>query len=357
MSWLKNEKNSNQKADNEKSQKRLGLACLIVSLLIIIALSVLIYQLIPVISIEITSQSSQPINQPSRPTAISFKASLPIVGKLFEEGSSKTNILALGRPGQGYSGSDLTDTIILAQLLPEEKKLTLISLPRDLLVKLPDRQPSYSVKINSLYSIAGIEALKKKVEEITGLPIDQYILVDLEVVKEIIELVDGLNVFVPQDINDPYFPGSNYTYRPFQLEAGWRYLDGETTLRYIRTRYTSPNGDFDRMARQQQIIRLIKQKVLSLNPLFNFLTYLKIFNSLKSHIETDLTIWQMRSLWKDLQAVDLNQMTTVVIDKRKTDLLVGGLVNFGQQKASLVYPKAGQDNYSEIRKYIREFID
>ena len=294
---------------------------------------------------EVSSKLEKSI--PKKETSI-FKN----ISSLFSNNKSMgKNILVLGRPGQGYSGRDLTDTIILVRLGPVEGRATLISLPRDLLVKVPG-QDNFT-KINSLYYLVGIEGLREKVEEITDLSIDHYILVDLAVVKEIIKLVDGLNVYVPQDIDDPYFPGANYTYQAFVLKAGWRYLDGESTLKYIRTRYTSPNGDFDRMARQQQIIRLVKQKVLALNPLWNFPTYFKIFNTLKNHIQTDLGLMEMKSLWQTAQELNVDQITHLVIDKKRTNLLVGDQVMFGGQVASVVYPKVGQGNYNEIQEYIK----
>lgn len=315
-----------------------------------LALSILIglfflIKLIPSSSIEVSSKLEKSI--PKKETSI-FKN----ISSLFSNNKSmEKNILVLGRPGQGYSGGDLTDTIILVHLGPVEGRATLISLPRDLLVKVPG-QDNFT-KINSLYYLVGIEGLREKVEEITDLSIDHYILVDLAVVKEIIKLVDGLNVYVPQDIDDPYFPGANYTYQAFVLKAGWRYLDGESTLKYIRTRYTSPNGDFDRMARQQQIIRLVKQKVLALNPLWNFPTYFKIFNTLKNHIQTDLGLMEMKSLWQTAQELNVDQITHLVIDKKRTNLLVGDQVMFGKQVASVVYPKVGQGNYNEIHEYIK----
>lgn len=325
--------------------KTIGLA-----LLTLIGLFFLI-QLIPASSIEISSE----IKELERKKEMTIFETLTSLVSTEKNKSTEKNILILGRPGKGYSGENLTDTIILVHLEPAEEKAILISLPRDLLVKIPYQ--GGLTKINSLYNLVGIEGLKEKIEEITDLSIDHYILIDLAVVKEVIELVDGVNVYVPQDINDPYFPGPNYTYQAFVLKAGWRYLNGQTALKYIRTRYTSPNGDFDRMARQQQIIQLLKQKVLALNPLWNFPTYLKIFNTLKDHIQTNLGLIEMKSLYQTAQELDIDQITHLVIDKKLTDLLIGNQVMLGQQLASVVYPKAGQENYSEIRKYIRDLIN
>jgi len=337
--------------ENKKNEKTLKNACLVVSGLIALALLILLIQLIPSSSIKISSEINQSTRSEEKKEASIFKN---ISSLFFNNRSSGKNILVLGRPGKGYSGGNLTDTIILVHLEPIEERATLISLPRDLLVKVPGQDNL--TKINSLYYLAGIEGLKEKIEEITDLSIDHYILVDLAVVKEIIKSVDGLNVYVPQDIDDPYFPGPNYTYQTFILNAGWRYLDGETTLRYIRTRYTSPDGDFDRMARQQQIIRLVKQKVLALNPLWNFPTYLKIFQALKNHIETDLGLIEMKSLYQTTQELNTDQITHLVIDKKRTNLLVGSQVMLGGQMASVVYPKAGQGNYSEIKDFINKTI-
>jgi len=334
----------------KKKQKNLKLACLFVFVLIILIGSIFIYQILPN-----PSPKNQKIQLTEKPKQEKINILKSILSFDLDKDQPSMNILALVRPGQGYSGQDLTDTIILIHLEPAQKKAILISLPRDLLVKIPGSD-SRLTKINSLYSIVGINGLKEKIKEITGLTIDYHILVDLVVAQEIIELVDGLNIYVPQDIDDPFFPGPNYSYQRFNLSAGWRYLNGPTALKYIRTRYTSPNGDFDRMVRQQQVITLLKQKVLELNLLWDFPTYLKMFNSLKNHIETDLGILELKNLWKTVKKIKANQITQVVIDKKETNLLVGGQVPFGQQMASVVYPKTGQGNYDNIKKYISKFI-
>ena len=331
-----------------KKERNLKLACLYAFILIVLFGSIIIYQISSNISTSRNISKIQTEEDPQEKKDNVLKSILPFS----LENNNPVNILLLGRPGNGYSGGNLTDTIILAHLTPAKEKATLISLPRDLLVKIPNTNKL--TKINSLYSIAGINGLKEKIEEITGLKIDYHVLVDLVVAQEIIELVDGLNIYVPKDIDDPFFPGPNYTYQTFNLSAGWRYLDGPEALRYIRTRYTSPNGDFDRMARQQQVITLLKQKVLELNLLWDFPTYLKMFNSLKNNIETDLGIIELKKFWEIARSIKYNQISQLVIDKKETKLLIGGQVLFGEQMASVIYPVAGQGNYDKIKEYIKE---
>lgn len=343
-----------KKQKQEKKRKRnIKIACLIICFVI---LFIFIYQSIPNPQTEtILTDKKLKDSSDKKTTLIKSIFSGADPENLIIGNEQEINILALGRPGQGYSGGNLTDTIILIHLKPIEKKAVLISLPRDLLVKNPKN--SYLTKINSIYNSDGIENLKEKITEITGMPVNNHILIDLVVVEEIINSIDGLNVFVPQDIYDPFFPGPNRSYQTFSLAAGWRYLDGPTALKYIRTRYTSPNGDFDRMARQQQIINLLKQKVLALNPLWDFPTYLEIFNTLNKHIETDLGIMEIKSLWQTAKSIEIDKIVSLVIDKKETNLLTGGQIMLGGQMASVVYPKTGQGIYTEIQEYIQKVLN
>jgi len=347
---------------NSKNKNKIKFLIMLVSFSLTSLLVLTVFLVGKVSPDNTASASQQVVQKKEKPSPFADKkkpgfirTALALPKSLSRGITEPTTILALGRPGQGYSGGNLTDTILLIHIDPtNEQKAVLISLPRDFLVKTSTGRLT---KINSLYSFASIDGLAEKITEITGLDINHYIIVDIVVVKEIITLVDGLNVFVPQDIDDPTFPGPNHSYDTFKLKAGWRYLDGDTALRYIRTRYTSPNGDFDRMARQQQIIQLLKRKVLSLNLLWDLPTYLKLYDTLQEHIETDLSVLDITSLWHTTKEIQPNKITSVVIDKKETGLLRGDQVLFGSQKASVVYPREGQENYNKIREYIEKFIN
>jgi len=344
-----------KKQKQKNKDRKIKIICFFVFMTTLLLLSIFFYQLFnPPVTVKKETENTAKIETKEKSVGV-IKSFFKSQNK---KNQSEINILALGRPGKNYPGGELTDTIILIHLPQNDgnsnnnRKAFLISLPRDLLVEVSDK--SSLTKINSLYNLVGISKLKEKVEEITGLLINNYVIVDLAVVEEVISLIDGLNVFVEQDINDPYFPGPNHSYQTFNLSAGWRYLDGPATLRYIRTRYTSPNGDFDRMSRQQQIIQLIKQKVLALNPLWDFPTYVRIFNSLQNNIETDLGLMEIESLWKTAKEIGSDNIISLVIDKKETGLLIGGQVMFGKQRASVVYPKTGQGEYDEIKEFIKQ---
>ena len=111
------------------------------------------------------------------------------------------------------------------------------------------------------------------------------------------------------------------------------------------------------MARQQQVIRALKQKTLSLNVLSNLSTYLKIFQSLTEHIQTDLSLMEMKSLYETGQKIEPLRIISLVLDKKETNLMASGQTMLGNQPASTVWPKAGKENYSEIKEFIKNTIN
>lgn len=265
----------------------------------------------------------------------------------------KIHLLLLGIAGEGKAGAYLTDTIISAEIIPKEKKITLISIPRDFMVRIP--QTEYFTKINSLYSYNHnrIDLLKQATEQITAIKTDYYILIDLDGLKKIVDEVGGINVLVPEDIYDPQFPGANHSYEPFFIKQGWRYFDGETALKYVRTRHDS-KGDFGRIIRQQQIIIALKNKVLELNPLWDFSTFIAVFNAIESHVKTDLKPQELKRLWNIIKEINIKDARVETIDKE--NLLSGGQIMMGGQKASVLVPKAGKEEYGEIRSFIKNVL-
>ena len=274
-------------------------------------------------------------------------------------GNSKVepiNFLLLGAPGQGNDAPDLTDTILVARLDLNKKKVFLFSIPRDLLVQIPDN--NYYAKINALYAYSKkdtgheFDSIKQAVEAVTGLPINHYILVELATVKQIVDILGGVNVMVQKDILDTSFPGPNHSFETFEIKTGWRYLDGTTALKYIRSRHVS-GGDFDRIERQQEVLQALKQKVLSLN-FWDINTFVEIYQTLASQIKSDLGLWEIKGLWQN--AKDIPGDGIVKNDFTSNNLLIGGQMVLGGETASIVKPRAGVGNYEEIKAYIAETI-
>jgi len=278
----------------------------------------------------------------------------------FFSGSKKptepVNFLLLGETGAGYEAPDLTDTILAARFDEAKNKIFLFSLPRDLLVKIPGSN-NYT-KLNALYTYAKNEKneefknLEQKVQEITGLEIQHYVLVDLTFVKDLVDLLGGVNVWVAKDIVDTAFPGPNHSFQTFELKSGWRYLDGETALKYICSRH-SANGDFDRVSRQQEILQALKQKILNLK-FWDFEKFIGIYQTLSQNTKTDLSPLEIKSWWEKIK--DVPGQDIVKTDILSQNLFETGTALLGGTEASIVKPKAGVEDYGEIRKFVEEMI-
>lgn len=266
------------------------------------------------------------------------------------------NFLLLGAPGQGNDAPDLTDTILIARFDSGQNKIFLFSLPRDLLVKIPG-QNNYT-KLNALYAFnkknngQEFNSLVKKTEEISGLKIDHYIFVDLETVKNIVDILGGVNILVKKDIIDETFPGPNHSFQTFKIQAGWRYLDGATALKYMRSRH-SAGGDFDRISRQQEVLQVLKQKVLTLN-FWDLKKIVEIYQTLSANIKTDLSLWQIQNYWQDIKGIPGENI--IRSELASQSFFTSGQMLLGGELASIIKPAAGVENYEEIKKYIQEII-
>jgi len=280
-------------------------------------------------------------------TAFSFlvNSDTPLKG----EDRNRINILFLGMPGQKNEAPYLTDSIMLVSIRPQEHTVGILSIPRDLLVYLPKQ--NVHTKINSLFirNEKNPSLIEDKIGEVTGQKIDYYVALDMSVVENVVDTLGGLNVFVPQDIYDSSFPTDNFGTEVFEVKQGWRYFDGKTVQKYLRTRH-SAGGDFARMDQQQAVIEALRKKVFGLNLLFDFPTLYSIFKDATGHIQTDITESEIKSFYDIIKDVGYDKITSRVIDATSQNaLLEAGTFMFGDEKGFILKPKAGEYDYSEIQ--------
>lgn len=235
-------------------------------------------------------------------SSIDFKIFLKIAGDPLEtDAYGHSNFLILGTGGPLHEGGNLTDSMIVASLDDEQKLITMISIPRDIYVK--DEKIGNS-KINEVYfnaktyfdsSEQGLNHLKEKVEELTGIPIHYWVKIDFDGFKELVDALGGIDINVENSIYDPYYPkDGTFLYQTFSISAGQHHLDGETTLKYARSRETT--SDFDRAKRQQQIIYAMKEKALQTEIIFSKEKITNILKTLKQNIETNITVKEILTL-------------------------------------------------------------
>jgi LCP family protein required for cell wall assembly len=272
---------------------------------------------------------------------------------------NRINLLILGIPGKGHQGENMTDTIIIINSTPKGENPIGISIPRDLLVKFPGQ--NYYTKINALFDSTedkgqGVELIQSSLKEITGLDMDYFIVFDLDGVKNIIDQLDGIDVVVENDIYDPRFPAPYDSYETFSLKKGVHHLNGETALKYIRSR-NAPEGDFSRIRRQQEVINILKNKILSLNFFWDFSKILKLWKSFSDYTYTNIDITDIKYAWNLVSKTNLDTIKFDTLGTAENQLLANGETILNKEKVFILKPKTGPDNYTEIREYIKNLIN
>lgn len=267
----------------------------------------------------------------------------------------RINILLLGVAGQGKPGQNLTDTIMLASLDLKNNKTALLSLPRDLYVKIPS--DNFQTKINSVYQYSlnkfsgdqrkALATVSETVESVTSLPVDYYVVLNFDGFEKIIDAIGGVNIINERDIYDPRYPGPNYSYETFELSKGFHTLDGATALKYARERHNDPEGDFGRAKRQQQILQAVKNKIFSAGTLLNPLKMNELLDELGDNILTDIAPEEVGDFIEVAKKIDTQNIDNVVVDAwSKDSLLKVSHIALKDIQAFVLVPRVG--NYSEI---------
>lgn len=258
------------------------------------------------------------------------------------------NFLLLGMAGKPYPAPDLTDTIIVGMVRQDPLRLILVSLPRDLFVRVPGG--SQALRINALYSIgksfSPLEPerfIKEKVEEITGLTMDYYAGIDVKGLEAVVDVLGGVDIEVKKAIIDPSFPGPNYSYEPFYLEEGVRHLNGHDAVRFVRSRY-APRGDFERMERQQEFLSALSRKAKEAG--ISLEKAKELFGSLEGHFFGNIKAGDIPLAFNTLLQLEAEKIKTFTIDNSAGGLLTSYRSDAG---ASVLIPKEGFENYSQIQ--------
>lgn len=226
-------------------------------------------------------------------------------GKIEADGG-KTNLLLLGKGGEGHDAPELTDTIILASVKHDTNKITFISLPRDIWIK------EYRAKLNSIYywgerreDTSSIDFVTKVVQEKLGQPIHYAVVVDFVAFKDVIDIIGGIEVDVENGFVDERYPipgrendlcggdpEYNCRYETISFEQGVQHMDGERALKFVRSRHAEGDEgtDFARSARQQKVIAAVKDKVISSEVLLSREKVNALIATGQEHIETDMTM-------------------------------------------------------------------
>ena len=281
------------------------------------------------------------------------------------EESDRINILLLGMGGIKHEGGYLTDTIMLVSIEPSTKKVAMISIPRDMAVPVEDMGWR---KINNINAYAEVNkpgsgglAISQAVSDILNIPIDYYVRVDFEGFVNIINELDGIDVYVDNTLEDYKYPvtgmedAENYDsrYEHLYIEKGLQHMDGGLALKYARSRHALgvEGSDFARARRQQKIIEAAKEKVLSFKLLFSPSKITNILDGFNEHVSTNLKVWEIVKLWDMSKNIDKENVTNKVLDNSPDGLLIDTITDEG---AYVLIPRSG--DYSEVQYLINNIF-
>jgi LCP family protein required for cell wall assembly len=240
------------------------------------------------------------------------------------DGEGRINLLVMGIDQRGDQGGHWrTDTMIIMTIDPKAQTVGMISVPRDLWVPIwgynTENRINTAHYFGSYYGYpgGGPALARDTVAYNLGIPIHHYVRINFTAFETLIDEIGGIDIYVENAINDRSYPDENYGYDPFYLPAGQQHLDGETALKYARSRHGT--GDFDRADRQQQVILAARDQVVNLNQLPRLIANgPQILNTLGESVQTDLTFDQAAQLARILNDIPRNNYRGAVIDRNYT---------------------------------------
>lgn len=240
--------------------------------------------------------------------------------------SNRINVLMMGNDG-GRS-----DTMMMVSYDPDLKLVDIVSVPRDTYHEMPGRSP---MKINAVFGLKGDSggpaSTAKEVGKLLGVPIDYYVSVNYEAVREIVDIIGGVEVDIPRRMkyDDPYSDPPLH----IDLMAGKQVLNGDKAMQFLRWRKNNDGsggaeGDLGRIERQQTFVKTAIKKSLGLKLPMIIPTAFK-------YVKTDMPVSEMIKQGSSMIGMDTTKVRSYRIPGEAR--MVGGASYY------LHYPKATEE--------------
>lgn len=230
--------------------------------------------------------------------------------------NGRVNILLLGVPGGAHEGPNLSDSINVLSYDMKSNRLTTIGIPRDVWSE------TLHQKINAAYATGeaiepgkGLTLARAEVSGITGIPIHYGVVIRFEQFRELIDYLGGVEVNVEHSFTDDEFPvagreadecggDTNYRcrYETISFEKGLRLMNGDTALKYVRSRHAigAEGSDFSRNQRQQTVMKAIRGNLISVNIILSPSKIEGLYKTLDKLVERDITNEQAAVIAKNI---------------------------------------------------------
>jgi len=283
--------------------------------------------------------------------------------------ANRLNILLLGlRGADDPNGGLLTDTMMIMSIKQDTNQVAFISVPRDLYLDMPNYPRKQ--KINFAYALGeqrssnggGLVYARQVISQVTGLYIDYVAAVNFDAFRDIINELGGIDIsrqtpfsertqWIYEGKSDsPYWRKTSSSTWEFYVSAGQNHFDGESALYYSRSRYST--SDFDRMRRQQEVIRATKDKALSLGVLANPIKIYNLLTAVERNVRTNLTFDQIKNLLPLAQSLNFSNTKSLVFDTSPNSLFYSSTSDEGSY---IILPKG--DNFDQTQAKCRNIFN
>ncbi len=254
---------------------------------------------------------------------------------------SPFTLLLLGSDSDSkFNGDFLTQSMILTRVDPATHHVTMLSIPRDLWVRLCT---GGSGKIDQAFLHGGAQCAIQTVERDLRVHVDYYAWIGLQGLVSVLNELGGVNVIANNPVMDDYYPadlsgGNPYDYQRILVLPGAQHMSGTLALEYVRARHDDAYGDFARSQRQQQILIALRAKTKQMS----IADIPSIATSLGSNFQTDMSIGQVSGLLPIAGSVPLGSITQVVLLPPYTSTAYVGGQNALMPNWALIRPEVAK---------------
>ncbi|HSF35301.1 MAG TPA: LCP family protein [Nocardioides sp.] len=263
---------------------RLGLIPLVLLLLLVYLVGIPLYHWTTIEKVDAAPEGDRPADQPG--------TNYLIVGSDKADDLTDEQREVLDTPERGGTN---TDTIIV--LHTGSGGRTMMSIPRDTLVEVPD---GGTQMINAAFASGGAPLLVQRVEALTGIHIDHYVELGFGSVINTVDAFGGVEICPKQDMKDPR--------ARLDIEKGCQEVDGLTALGYSRSRYVTALSDLDRVARQREVISALGDEAMTPWTFLNPVRYWRINDAVAGAIRVD----------EEMGPVDMGRFALAMTGESKT---------------------------------------
>lgn len=241
-----------------------------------------------------------------------------------DEPQEPLNILVMGSDSRDGAGNDIdgltgggqrSDTTLMFHLSADRTFAYSISIPRDSLVDRPDCLDQKgntipgadNVMWNEAFSVGGAACTMQQFEQLTGIRLDNYVVLDFNGFQDMVDSIDGVEVCIPEEIQDKA--------HGIDIPAGTREIAGKEALNYVRARYTLGDGsDLGRIKRQQAFIAAMASKVVSKGTLTRVNRLVGFLNAATSSLTTDFSsVTDMGKVGSSFKSIGLDKIKFVTV--------------------------------------------